>query len=188
MFGWYRNAARCYVYLDDVSTPTWSVGDKSSWALAFRKSRWFTRGWTLQELIAPVSVEFFSREGVRLGTRESLEQDIHHITGLPLSVLRGSPLSNFNVTERLTWVEQRETTRKQDKAYCLLGIFDIHMPLIYGEGEANAFRRLRTEVERATRSEVTKRRFEEANRSWSEGSCHARHEDSETAHPSKRHR
>ena len=80
MFRWYRDAAQCYVYLADVSTPTWSAADKSSWALAFQKSRWFTRGWTLQELIAPVSVEFFSKEGVRLGTKESLEHDIHHIT------------------------------------------------------------------------------------------------------------
>ncbi|KAH7327561.1 vegetative incompatibility protein HET-E-1 [Rhexocercosporidium sp. MPI-PUGE-AT-0058] len=146
MFRWYRYAAKCYVYLDDVSTPTGDAADRSSWEPAFRKSRWFTRGWTLQELIAPVSVEFFSKEGVRLGTRKSLEHDIHHITGLPLTVLRGTPLSNFSISERLSWVEKRKTTRKEDKAYSLLGLFGIHMPLIYGEGETNAFRRLRKEI------------------------------------------
>ncbi|KAM7184184.1 hypothetical protein V8F20_012322 [Naviculisporaceae sp. PSN 640] len=146
MFRWYRDAARCYVYLADVSVPTLhAAADRSSWAPAFRRSRWFSRGWTLQELIAPVSVEFFSKEGVRLGTKQSLEQDIHNITGLPLDVLRGSPLSSFTISERLAWGGLRETTRKEDKAYSLLGIFGIHMPLIYGEGEANAFRRLRAD-------------------------------------------
>src|SRR3569833_1814696 len=146
MFRWYRNAAKCYVYLADVSTPTGDAVDKSSWEQSFRKSRWFTRGWTLQELIAPVVVEFFSKEGVGLGTRKSLEHDIHHITGRPLTGLGGSPLSRFSITERLAWVEKRETTRKEDKAYSQLGLFGIHMPLIYGEGETNAFRRLRKEI------------------------------------------
>ncbi len=82
-----------------------------------------------------------------LGTRQSLEHDIHHITGLPLTVLRGSPLSSYSINERLAWAERRETTRKEDKAYSLLGIFGIHMPLIYSEGEENAFRRLRREME-----------------------------------------
>ena len=146
MFRWYQDAAKCYVYLADVSTPTGDAADKSSWEAAFRKSRWFTRGWTLQELIAPVSVEFFSKEGVRLGTRHSLEHDIYRITGLPLTILRGNPLSGFSIPERLAWIEKRETTRKEDKAYSLLGLFSIHMPLIYGEGETNAFRRLRKKI------------------------------------------
>ena len=152
MFRWYRGAAKCYVYLADVSTPAFDADDKSSWEGAFRESRWFTRGWTLQELIAPVSVQFFSKEGVLLGDRTSLEQDIHYITGIPLIAIRGSSLSNFSVAERLAWIAKRDTTRKEDKAYSLLGIFDIHMPLIYGEGEKNAFRRLREEISKASES------------------------------------
>jgi hypothetical protein len=158
MFRWYRNAAKCYVYLADVSTLTFDASDKSSqppWESVFRKSKWFTRGWTLQELIAPASVEFFSKEGVYLGNEKSLEQYIHNITGIPLKALQGSPLSGFRVTERMVWIEKRETTRKEDKAYSLLGIFDVHMPLIYGEGERNAFKRLREEINKASKSEQT---------------------------------
>lgn len=146
MFRWYQNSAKCYVFLSDVSAPSTDAVDKPSWGSSFRKSRWFTRGWTLQELIAPVSVEFFSREGVRLGTRKSLEHDIHDITGLPLAVLRGNPLSQFTISDRLAWAEKRETTRKEDRAYSLLGLFGIHMPLIYGEGERGAFERLRKKL------------------------------------------
>ncbi|KAK3307177.1 NACHT domain-containing protein [Chaetomium strumarium] len=153
MFRWYRDAAKCYVYLADVSTPSLGADDNSSWELAFRNSRWFTRGWTLQELIAPPSVEFFSKEGVHLGNRRSLEQHIHNTTGIPVGALRGSPLSQFSVSERMAWTEKRNTTRKEDKAYSLLGIFNIHMPLIYGEGENNAFRRLRDEISKASRAE-----------------------------------
>ncbi|KAH8781059.1 heterokaryon incompatibility protein-domain-containing protein [Diaporthe sp. PMI_573] len=142
MFRWYRDAAKCYVFLSDVSTPSGDAVDKPSWGPSFRKSRWFTRGWTLQELIAPVSVEFFSREGVRLGTRKSLEHDIQDITGLPLTVLRGNPPSDFSISERLAWAEKRETARKEDRVYSLLGLIGIHMPLIYGEGELNALTRL----------------------------------------------
>lgn len=155
MFRWYQNAARCYVYLDDVSTPTLEAADKYSWEPAFRKSRWFTRGWTLQELIAPVSVEFFSKEGVCIGDRDSLEQEIHEITRIPIEILRGSSgsslLPSLSVPERFSWMEKRQTLRKEDKAYSLLGIFDVHMPLIYGEGEKNAFRRLREEIDKAAK-------------------------------------
>jgi hypothetical protein len=157
MFRFYGNAAKCYVYLADVSRPSFNADDKSSqqpWELAFRKSRWFTRGWTLQELIAPLSVEFFSKEGVRLGSRRSLEDQIHNITGIPLNALRNSPLSEFGVSERMAWIEKRETTRKEDKAYSLLGIFDVHMPLLYGEGREKAFRRLREEIDKASKSEL----------------------------------
>ncbi|KAH8758016.1 heterokaryon incompatibility protein-domain-containing protein [Diaporthe sp. PMI_573] len=147
MFRWYRDAAKCYVFLSDVSTSSGDAVDEPSWGPSFRKSRWFTRGWTLQELIAPVSVEFFSREGVRLGTRKSLEHDIHNITGLPLAVLRGNPLSHFSISERLAWAEKRDTTKKEDRAYSLLGLFGIHMAPLYGEGEPGAFRRLRKKIE-----------------------------------------
>ncbi|OQV05548.1 NACHT domain-containing protein [Cladophialophora immunda] len=164
MFRWYRNSIKCYVYLADISTHPFDATDKSSqpsWESAFRKSRWFTRGWTLQELIAPASVEFFSKGGVRLGSKSSLEKHIHNITGIPLPALRGSPLSDFSIPERMAWIEKRDTTRKEDKAYSLLGIFDVQMPLIYGEGEKNAFRRLREEINKASASEQTLNQSEE---------------------------
>jgi hypothetical protein len=150
MFRWYRYAAKCYVYLQDVSRSALNVDDKSTqlpWIAPLRESRWFTRGWTLQELIAPISVEFFSRDGEQLGDKKSLELYIHEITGIPIKALQGSPLSDFSVIERISWAEKREATRKEDMAYSLLGILGIHMPLIYGEGREYAFKRLRKEIQ-----------------------------------------
>jgi len=154
MFRWYRNAAKCYVYLPDVSRHAFDANGKFNqlpWESAFRKSRWFTRGWTLQELMAPALVEFFSKEGEQLGNKKSLERYVLEITGIPVKALQGSPLSDFSVTERMLWAEKRETTRKEDEAYSLLGIFDVHMPLIYGEGRDKALRRLREEIDKASK-------------------------------------
>ena len=156
MFGWYRNAARCYVYLPDISL-TYSEQDSEQpellWEPAFRANRWFTRGWTLQELLAPASVEFFIRDGLRIGDKRSLEQQIHEITGIAISALRGNTLSDFKVDERLKWAETRQTTRSEDWAYCLLGIFGVFIPLIYGEGRVNAIRRLRKEIDETFKHE-----------------------------------
>jgi hypothetical protein len=148
MFRWYQDATKCYVYLSDVSRPPFNTDDKSneSWEATFRKSRWFTRGWTLQELIAPAYVEFFSKEGQLLGNKTSLEGRICEITGIPVKALRGGSLSAFSVTERMSWADKRETTCKEDIAYSLLGIFDVNMPLIYGEGREKALKRLREEI------------------------------------------
>lgn len=154
MFRWYQNATKCYVYLSDVSSDAVGVNDEFSqrpWESDFRKSRWFTRGWTLQELLAPASVEFFSKDGEILGNKKSLEQLIGEITGIPVKALQGSPLSSFSITERISWQESRETTRKEDKVYSLLGICDVNIPLIYGEGRDNAFRRLREEIDKASK-------------------------------------
>jgi len=151
MFRWYRNAAKCYVYLSDVSVPGHDENGelpRSTWKLAFKNSRWFTRGWTLQELLAPASVEFFSFEGIRLGDKRSMEQQVHEITSVAVGALRGHTLSNFSFTERMLWATKRNTTREEDKTYSLLGIFDIHLPLIYGEGKEKAFVRLREEIEK----------------------------------------
>jgi hypothetical protein len=155
MFGWYQNAARCYVYLLDVSTRKRKASDRFSkytWESAFRSSRWFTRGWTLQELLAPGSVEFFSQEGNRLGNKRTLEQQIHEITGIAIAALRGAPLSQFDVDDRLSWAENRQTMREEDKVYSLFGIFNIHIPLIYGEKREKAFKRLREEIDRPLKS------------------------------------
>jgi hypothetical protein len=146
MFRWYQNAKKCYAYLSDVKNDT-SDGDSES---ALKESRWFTRGWTLQELLAPKSVEFFSNEGARLGDKESLGNIIHKITNIPVDALQGSLLSDFTVSARFAWAENRQTTREEDGAYCLLGIFGIHMSLIYGEGKDNAIKRLRRKVHEAS--------------------------------------
>ena len=120
MFRWYRNAARCYVYLSDVLSRKRKRKRKQSepWEGAFRESRWFKRGWTLQELLAPASVEFFTLESQRLGDKRSLEQPIYEITKIAMSALRGTDLSQFDADERFKWAESRETTREEDWAYC----------------------------------------------------------------------
>ncbi|EXJ66663.1 uncharacterized protein A1O5_10334 [Cladophialophora psammophila CBS 110553] len=154
MFRWYRDAVKCYVYLSDVTVcKRNSDQTERPWEPAFRKSRWFTRGWTLQELLAPRSVEFFSREEELLGDKKMLERQIHEITGISIAALRNAPLSKFGVDERLRWAETRKTQKEEDKAYCLLGIFNVFMPLIYGEGE-NAFVRLKAEIERSSRGSL----------------------------------
>ncbi|KAK4173428.1 hypothetical protein QBC36DRAFT_194689 [Triangularia setosa] len=171
MFRWYRDATKCYVYLMDVSTSTPEVDNKSIWESAFRASRWFTRGWTLQELIAPTSVEFFSVEKTRLGDRNSLLQIIHDITGIHLEALRGGLLSYFSVYDRMTWIKNRNTTREEDIAYSLFGIFDVQLPLLYGEGKEKALERLREKIGkdddclgdlRVTDSRLDKKRIEAA--------------------------
>ena len=151
MFRWYQNAAKCYVYLSDISIAKQKASDEVleyAWEPAFRQSRWFTRGWTLQELLAPCSVEFFSQEGKQLGDKRTLKQLIHEITGIAVPAFQGTPLREFGIEERLSWATGRQTTRKEDKAYSLLGMFGIYMPLIYGEGEENAFRRLHEEIDK----------------------------------------
>jgi hypothetical protein len=158
MFRWYQRATKCYVYLSDVSVPKEVTDAKTfriSWEHAFRCSRWFTRGWTLQELLAPASVEFFSREGERLGSRVSLEQEIHEITGIPTEALRGQKLTRFSVEERMSWATGRTTTLKEDKVYCLLGIFGVFLSLIYGEGEDYATLRLKEEIQRRQYGQAT---------------------------------
>jgi hypothetical protein len=95
MFRWYRDSAKCYVYLADMLTANVDT------------SRWFERGWTLQELIAPKSGEFFSKDYELLGDKESLERYICEITRIPSNALRGSPLPTFSVAERMSWVMRR---------------------------------------------------------------------------------
>lgn len=154
MFLWYRNAARCYVLVSDLSTN--GITDpnlyQSKLEAAFRSSRWFTRGWTLQELIAPTSVEFFSLQHHRIGDKISLRQPIHEITGIPIEALQGQNLAEYSVSERMAWVANRQTTEEEDMAYCLLGIFGVSISSMYGEGRENAMKRLQVEIERSTKS------------------------------------
>ncbi|RDW63598.1 hypothetical protein BP6252_11143 [Coleophoma cylindrospora] len=153
MFRWYQNAERCYVYLSDLHDTENDQLFSVSWQEAFRRSRWFTRGWTVQELLAPNSVEFFTKAHVRIGDKKSLEQEIHEITKIPIKALQGCPLSNFTVEERMSWVQGRETKYEEDKVYSLQGIFDVHIPLIYGEGWKKASMRLRREIQESSKSQ-----------------------------------
>jgi hypothetical protein len=145
MFRWYQNAKKCYVYLADVPTPGDDKniqGNQSTWEAAFRKSRWFTRGWTLQELIAPETVEFFSKDGKPLGDKKLLEMSIQEITRIPFKAMRGNPFSDFSIAERKEWAAQRQTTEEEDLIYCLIGLCQVSMPLVYGEGKESAMKRL----------------------------------------------
>ncbi|KAK3617807.1 hypothetical protein LTR56_025041 [Elasticomyces elasticus] len=148
MYSWYQNATKCYVYMLDVSAMDCNstLLAEGEWQSAFRNSTWFTRGWTLQELIAPKVVEFFLAEKVWLGDKRSLEQQIHLSTGMPVEALRGN-ISHFDIQERLSWAAKRQTTLEEDAVYCLLGIVNVHMPLIYGEGRQKAMARLQRELQ-----------------------------------------
>jgi hypothetical protein len=125
MYQWYQDAQVCYVYLADVpSCDALSPNSK------FGKSRWFTRGWTLQELLAPQSVVFYSSEWIELGTKSSLQSAITAITGVSKVVLLLNHPGEISVAQRMSWAANRETTRVEDIAYCLLGLFGVNMPAI----------------------------------------------------------
>ena len=142
MYLWYRSAHICYAFLADVSR----TDDPKRKDSAFRTSRWFRRGWTLQELIAPEILVFVSAEWSVFGTKATLGSVIEDITGIECGILsHKKQLDEVSVAARMSWAAKRETTRIEDQAYSLLGIFDIHMPTLYGEGP-RAFRRLQEEI------------------------------------------
>lgn len=146
MYNWYSNAVICYAYLIDVlaAAPLSPTVENTKIRL-LTDSRWFTRGWTLQELIAPSAVEFYDSEWNDIGTKSSLASEIALRTGIPSRILRGAPLSSCVVAEKMSWAASRETTRIEDTAYCLMGLFSVNMPLLYGEG-MRAFRRLQEQI------------------------------------------
>ncbi|CAH0050236.1 unnamed protein product [Clonostachys solani] len=144
MFRWYKNSAFCFAYLSDLR-PGQTV-DQS----ALGTCKWFSRGWTLQELIAPKELVFFDQTWNRIGTKSDLKIEIESITGINHQILdRSCRLSSVAIAKRMSWASHRETTRVEDKAYSLLGLFDINMPMIYGEGP-RAFIRLQEEILRMT--------------------------------------
>ncbi|CAN9199705.1 unnamed protein product [Alternaria alternata] len=152
MFYWYQRAARCYVYLCDVSIHESTEDPESRWEQAFSKSRWFKRGWTLQELIAPSSIFFFSKENSFIGDKKELASTISTITRIPGPALEGLELSFFSRNERMSWTCTRVTTVPEDAAYCLIGIFDVELNMLYAEGDYDkrknaAMRRLRKAIE-----------------------------------------
>jgi hypothetical protein len=130
MFRWYENATVCYVYLSDA---IWCA-DAAIINERLHKCRWFTRGWTLQELIAPRNVEFYSTDWRKIATKDELYGLLSSITGIDEHILRGANLTEVSVTRRMSWASRRKTTQTEDISYCLLGIFDVNLPLIYGEG------------------------------------------------------
>ncbi|KAF3002685.1 hypothetical protein E8E13_009876 [Curvularia kusanoi] len=145
MFRWCQAASICYVYLADVSSRKRKGENDSlqnSWQRAFAESRWFTRGWTLQELLAPEVVEFYSSDWTKLGDKVSLQVEIHHVTAVPLAAVNGALLSEFSVEERLEWGLSRKTTFEEDRVYCMEGFFGIDLAPIYGIGYQEAFKRL----------------------------------------------
>lgn len=162
MFSWYKNAKICYAFLSDIPHPSAQCGVDVDF---IGRSRWFTRGWTLQELIAPSLVRFYSKEWGLLGIKGSYSRSPQHalaqpevvdresffsmlekVTGIDKYLLDGSSeLDEFGVSARMKWASHRETTRVEDRAYCLMGLFDVNMPLIYGEGN-KAFVRLQEAI------------------------------------------
>jgi hypothetical protein len=154
MYQWYQDCAVCYAYLADVP----NNGDRRDIQKKFRNSRWFTRGWTLQELIAPSSLEFYGdqwhSEGQQasLGTKRSLGREISEVTKIPEWALLTICLGDCSVAQKMSWAANRETTRIEDRAYSLMGLFNVHMPLLYGEG-ARAFIRLQEEIMKTSADE-----------------------------------
>ncbi|OCK96823.1 HET-domain-containing protein, partial [Cenococcum geophilum 1.58] len=144
MFCWYRGAEVCYAYLADVDIKP----DLTYLQSAIRNSRWFTRGWTLQELVAPSDVVFYDSDWVEIGTKTDLAEIISDVTGVGVTVLLKGMMNNFDdysVAKRMFWASRRMTTRVEDEAYCLMGLFGVNMPLLYGENQ-KAFFRLQEEI------------------------------------------
>lgn len=155
MFAWYARSKMCYVYLADVScrdpADVFAFRDCLE---GFNKSKWFTRGWTLQELIAPETLIFFTRDWIEIGDKPRLAEDLHSITGIDINVLELQ--KNFldcPVAQRMSWASNRHTSRLEDNAYCLIGLFDVNLPLMYGEG-CKAFLRLQKQIIEQTDDET----------------------------------
>ncbi|OHF03222.1 hypothetical protein CORC01_01606 [Colletotrichum orchidophilum] len=145
MFKWYQRANVCYVWLSDLIPSTNIYSDDGARELG--TCRWFTRGWTLQELIASRTVQFYDQDWTLVGSKSGLLRQLHAVTAIDIDVLGGDEraLTYTTVAEKMSWAAGRDTTRIEDAAYCLMGIFDINMPLFYGE-EEKAFQRLQNEI------------------------------------------
>ncbi|KAM7185360.1 Heterokaryon incompatibility protein (HET) domain containing protein [Naviculisporaceae sp. PSN 640] len=151
MYRYYSDAFTCIIYLADVAVDP-AAEDRYLVLESIRRSRWLSRGWTLQELIAPFKREFYDTNWKRIVLRgvddeKELLEAISQATGIPTPVLdMTKPLRDYCVAERMCWASKRQTTRDEDMAYCLMGIFDVNMPIIYGEGGRKAFKRLQSEI------------------------------------------
>ena len=178
MFSWYRNSKQCYAYLADtyftkITLPDLiGIGADKELPVNFAGSRWFKRAWTLQELLAPRSLhpgrqdgmkfypgrqdgmKFYSNEWLLFGDKISLAESISEITGVPTRYLEGQSLQSASISMRMSWAAGRQARRSEDIAYSLLGLFDVNMPLLYGEGKVKAFRRLQEEIMKSSEDET----------------------------------
>ncbi|KAF5013655.1 hypothetical protein FDECE_347 [Fusarium decemcellulare] len=155
MYKWYQKAAVCYAFLEDVSSGHRESSDLSAVrkttdqpttaGVGLTNSRWFTRGWTLQELIAPRNVEFYDGDWNFIGEKQNMVPELRTITGIDTFVIQGGPLEQVSIARRMSWASYRQTSRIEDMAYSLLGLFNVNMPLLYGEG-TKAFVRLQEEI------------------------------------------
>jgi len=147
MYRWYKNSKRCYAYLHDVEQawfPTFRNTSKFHGSTGWPE--WFSRGWTLQELIAPKDVRFFNKDWEHIGDKKGLATALNEITRVPEHILKnGIPPKRPSVAQIMSWAADRETTRVEDRAYSLLGLIGVHMPMLYGEGN-HAFQRLQLEI------------------------------------------
>ncbi|KAL8771265.1 MAG: hypothetical protein Q9209_003170 [Squamulea sp. 1 TL-2023] len=142
MYRWYQSSSVCYAFLSDVDH---SAPGLETLEQQIAKSVWFDRGWTLQELIAPAHLIFYDRDWQYVNTKRGMSEILMRRTGIDVKVFFGNPISTYSIAQRMSWASQRVTTRKEDIAYCLLGIFDVNMPMLYGEG-TKAFMRLQEEI------------------------------------------
>ena len=147
MFAYYNRSEFCIAYLEDV-LPHYQIDDGGEVSdKAFGRSRWFTRGWTLQELIAAKRMYFCTQDWSIIGDKDSLRHSLHSITLIDPKVLKYPwKLGECSIAQRMSWASRRETTRPEDEAYSLMGIFSVNMPLLYGEGGKKAFLRLQQEI------------------------------------------
>ncbi|KAK0719230.1 heterokaryon incompatibility protein-domain-containing protein [Lasiosphaeris hirsuta] len=150
MYSWYHRAAVCYAYLPDVQHGG-QRGAYRMWKDDFAESRWFLRGWTLQELLAPRKLQFFGAGWKLLGTKASLARTIVKATGIDRrSLLDPTQIRRIPAARRMCWAIRRSTTKPEDIAYSLMGLFGVSMPILYGEGAEVAFTRLQTEIIKRT--------------------------------------
>jgi len=151
MYRWYENAKVCYAYLHDVPDPRFPTASDRERYLDFSGwPEWFSRGWTLQELIAPSSVQFFNKNWQNIGDKRTLAPTLVGITGIPEYILIHGLCENRPcVAQIMSWAANRTTTRVEDRAYSLMGLLDVNMPMLYGEGK-KAFQRLQLEIIRAS--------------------------------------
>ncbi|KAI6018864.1 heterokaryon incompatibility protein-domain-containing protein, partial [Pisolithus marmoratus] len=146
MYRWYHKSQKCYAYLNDVEDSFPTKQDFSRFDKTNGWPAWFSRGWTLQELIAPKHVEFFNKNWVFIGNKESLAETLEKITRIPIDVLRGGlNRRHFCVAQIMSWAADRKTTRVEDRAYSLLGLFDVVISKFYGVGR-KAFQELQLEI------------------------------------------
>lgn len=149
MFNWYKESSVCLAFLSDLPPNNFEHAESRT-ADFMEDCKWFTRGWTLQELIAPEEVDFYDQEWNFRGSKKTLRHELSRMTGIDIDVLEDAELlPTIPVGRRMSWASTRQTTRVEDTAYCLFGIFNVNMPMIYGE-RRNAFLRLQEEIAKST--------------------------------------